>query len=129
MGNNLEHLAVGLTYPILLFVLFYTAGAMDEPVLFSPDAFVQPYLGENNIIISLLTFMALLDIHWYFSSLLPKLGEDRQNKLIAVTFPSAIAVFGFVIGFLESNPWVALPFFLVGFGIYMNAYIRFNPSD
>ncbi|MFH0737661.1 MAG: hypothetical protein V1827_03850 [Candidatus Micrarchaeota archaeon] len=122
--NVLLELQVVAAYPLLIFALFYIASLNPDSVPFSSDAFIQPYFGEKALVSTTLLFVAALEIPLYYFMFYSKYAGDPSKRLLLITFPSVFAVFGFVIGFLNLNPWAALPYAALGFSIYAIAYIK-----
>jgi hypothetical protein len=125
-GNKMVFLSLAGMYPILLFVLFLTSSTMGEMVPFSPAAFMQPYSGPYATISLVLAFLALADVFVYYFMFYKKYLDEPKSHLLLLVYPEAIALFGFIIGFLNSNPWSALPLFAVAFSIYAYVYMRIS---
>jgi len=123
-GNRLLYMALGMNYPILLFILFYVTSMAGEGVPLSAGAFVQPFFGDNAALAILFLIISALDMAWYLRSVVPMAMEDPSSRMLAASIPQVIAVFGFILGFLELNPWGAMPFFLLSFLFFSYGYMR-----
>ena len=117
---RLVKLYLGIIYPILLLALFF----LFSIVPFSIDAFTQPYYGEGAGIAIMLAALSLGYLLIYHAYLLPMFLKRPASHIVAIALPQTIAILGFYIGFINANPWAALPFFLVAFLNYVHAYLK-----
>lgn len=126
MQNRMMYLALAGIYPVLFFVLMVYSSAAGEGVPFSLEAFVQPYSGPMAMISAVLAGLAIADVFVYYFLFYSKYVNDPRSHMLLVVYPEAIALFGFIIAFLNLNPWAAVPFFALAFGIYAFVYLRIS---
>jgi len=120
---RMTYLTMAFMYPMLFFVLFIaTGGIMGDTVPFTLDSFMSPYAGEFAVPSIVLVLVCMLDVALFHVKLLPTFLPNPQNHLVAIVLPETFAVFGFIIGFINSNPWSAIPFFLFAFAEYVYVY-------
>jgi len=126
MQNRMTYLTFATIYPILFFVLWFYSSATEEIVPFSLGALVQPYIGPLGVACSVLTGLAIADAFVYYLMFYSKYLGDPKMHLLLLAFPEVIALFGFIIGFMNFNPWAAIPFFALAFGIYAFVYLKIS---
>jgi len=127
---RMTYLTMAFMYPMLFFVLFIaTGGMMGKSMAFSFDAFVTPYSGEFALQSIVLAVVCIPGVALFHLKLLPLFLLDPKNHLIAIVLPESFAVFGFVIGILNSNPWSAIPFLLFAFAEYVYVYTKISGMD
>jgi hypothetical protein len=125
-GNQILYLGMGAAHFILLGLLFFICGRMPDAMPLSTEAFSQPFHGDYAMLSYILTALLVMDLAYYLFVFMPQFLPDPKNKnhLILLVFPEIAAVFGFIIGILNQNPWGALPFFVLGIVWYAYAYFR-----
>jgi len=126
---RMTYLTMAFMYPMLFLVLFIVTGGMNNAMPFSLDAFISPYVGEFAVLSIVLALVCMLDVALFHVKLLPESLPNPQNHLFAISIPESFVVFGFIIGFINSNPWSAIPFFLFGFAEYVYVYTTISRMD
>ncbi len=119
----IEVLYIGALYVIFPLLSFYVVDMMGEPVPFSIDAFFQPYTGDYAVLFSALITLGFLDLVWYHANFRKFLANSRNHMLLLV-LPEVFNVFGFLMAVLEMNPWAPVPFYVIGFGHFVYAYVN-----
>jgi hypothetical protein len=108
-------LSFALTYLALFGVLFLMySKEMPQP---SFEALLQPYIGGKStvsIIFALITIPELFICFYMFG----QLSKNPANHMTVLVFPEVIALFGFIIGILNHNPWASMPYIALGFAVY-----------
>lgn len=117
---EISHLMPLASILILASALFFLFGS--EP--FSFDAYIRPFTGDFAAVSLVLLTIGILDLIYLNIAFIPKLVQDPKNHVLALTMSTPFSIFGFVIGFLDRNPWVALPFFAIALGNYLLVYQR-----
>ena len=128
-NERLIFLSLSSIYPLLFFLLFYLGTVRGESVPFSIQAFAQPYSGGFAFMSLVFAALSFLDLGLYHAILLPKYLNNPKTHLLAIVFPEVIAIFGFIIGFFNNNPWAAIPFFALGFANYAYAYLKISQQS
>jgi len=127
---RMTYLTMAFMYPMLFFVLYIaTGGIMGDTVPFTLDSFMSPYVGEFAVLSIVLALVCMLDVALFHVKLLPESLPNPQNHLFAISIPESFVVFGFIIGFINSNPWSAIPFFLFAFAEYAYVYTTISRMD
>jgi hypothetical protein len=55
--------------------------------------------------------------------------KDQKTHLVALASSEMTALFGFVIGFMNINPWASLPYFAVSLANFGYAFVRISQAD
>ncbi len=119
-------LAFAMIYVLLLGSLFFLyLGNMPTP---SFEALIQPYTGQNSLMSIMLAFLVIPEL-FIISYMSMKLSAIPGARMTLLAFPEVIAVFGFMIGILNKNPWAPVPFFALGFAIYAYFVSRFSSES
>jgi len=123
------YLTLAMIYPLFLFILFFVSSSSPEGMMpLSLGAFFQPYTGENAMVSSVLMVFGLFDLFYFNVCWLPKLLPNARSHLIALIMPEMFALFGFIIGIMNNNPWAAVPYVLVAFANYVWVYTKVTES-
>ncbi|NYZ73884.1 hypothetical protein H0O00_01965 [Candidatus Micrarchaeota archaeon] len=121
-GNQMLYLGLGALHFMLLAVLFYLSGMWPDATPLSIEAFSQPFQGDFAMMNFVLVALAVMDIGYYYFAILPQILPTPKNHPTLLAFPAVWSALGLVIGLLNANPWVAIPFFMVGMISYVYAF-------
>ncbi|MDD5171525.1 MAG: hypothetical protein PHF60_00640 [Candidatus ainarchaeum sp.] len=116
-----------MLYPFLA-VLIFSATYFMGMVPLSFDAFIQPYTGKFALPCIVLTILAVVELPVYYFLIYSRYKKDLAYRAspgaetVVLYFPTVIGAFGFVIGFLNRDPWIALPFISLGFAVSACAF-------
>lgn len=122
------YLSMALFFPLWLIILFMVSGNSGNAVPFSPGAFIQPYSGEQSSIAIALGAVAVLDFLLMNLYFIPLCLKSLGNELPALSVTETFGIFGFIIGFMNSNPWAAVPYLAIGLGNYVYVYSKLNEA-
>jgi len=111
-----------LIVPALLIYLLSISPSGSVPL--SPEAFIAPFMGMQGKGWLALSLLAAFDLIWYHASLLPSLRGKAGAAPLAVAVPQLTMVLGFIIGYMESDVWVSIPFFLAAAGSSAYGWMR-----
>lgn len=107
---------------IMGLALFFLFGSLP----FTFEAYIRPFTGDYAVISIVLLVIGILDLVYLNIAFIPKLVQDPRNHLAALAMSTPFSIFGFVIGFLDKNPWIALPFIAISLGNYLLVYQRIS---
>ena len=127
-NNRILYLSYLLVYPLFFFIAYYVASMSGHMVPFSAMAMIQPYLGENSLFAIVLGAVCIADVLVFHFTFIPQLSSNKANDFTVLAFPSVFVVFGFVIGFMNQNPWALIPYILLGLANYAYAYRKIASS-
>gem|GEM_PF-6146657 len=116
-------------YPLYFFIVYMATYSHAGFVPLSIGAFSQPYAGELGAISIALgavgvAYLAFTNLFW-----IPRIIGEPRNRIMVFVIPEGFGIAGFVIGFMNLNPWAAIPFLLVAFANYVYVYTKVTAME